>query len=130
MSFTPCWLCHQMYRGKASTFYFAYLQHADREELKMLLCPQCCSVQFDRIAEFVTEIEYGVPQAIDLVDTCGGCGKIARDGGVALFVTAYPRGAERADFYGRCHIGRCTSDFWNLIKQPPPESTETVLAAS
>lgn len=104
MGFFPCSAHGAMFKGAAEAAYPALVFANESERTHLRFCHECFTSFLATCEERLEEVVDGAkPQSADkrLCCMCGGAA-----GRTALFVTAYPRGAEPRQFFG--HV--CDSD--------------------
>lgn len=100
MAYFPCAHCGQRYHGPQQTAYPALVSGTASHREKQRLCPDC----------FVQLLTWCTDALIDTADgkgpisyTATRCGLCSSDDPLAwsAFVTVYPKGEARADYWGR-----------------------------
>jgi len=114
MAMFPCSDTLHRYPGPQRTMYAAVADGIVTSRVKLRLCP----THYDRRLERLER--HAIPAQISLEDerelVCFSCGRKVEDGSAQLFVTCYPGGDARHDWWAPLHDGcvLATCEDWGL----------------
>lgn len=110
MSIFPCVIHGARVKGSLGAVYVSALHGTDRRSRRLRVCGPC-------LAEFLTTtgsewVSANLDGAAVHFPMCSACSKAASptEDSWALFITVYPPGAERDDYFGCLHLA-CAPDF-------------------
>jgi hypothetical protein len=90
----PCSNCGQRYRGPQRTIYPAIVNFSEAQRARRRLCPNC----FEMVQALLRD-RFTSGQDLGFNPDCMECA--SQDTPYSVFVTSYPGGEDREDFYGR-----------------------------
>lgn len=112
MAFFPCSNHHAPYTGPSSAVYPAIVNGTVAERGKLRMCTVCFVEYMQAVGSHLVEIvDEATAQATPGCYLCGAKDEAAQL--AAIFVTAYPKGQEPKNFYGRV----CFNDRPKAVEQ-------------
>jgi len=123
MGMRPCMRCRRRFVGKASHIYPAIMTQPEPWRQKAALCPTCFYEIIEWAKCHLANVNYDAePENADVEDEfCPVCGS-GQQKMTAIFITAYPAGGERLDFFGECCDDHA-SDVVEVLGYHPLHST-------
>lgn len=100
MSVYPCDECGHRFRGPAAHYYPALTDGADSLRAKKRLCPDCLWARTQWLEDHLTRVDEDAP--LDGAWESRSCLECSTEDDVShrVFVTLYPRGQDRQDYFG------------------------------
>ena len=101
MALFPCDYCGQRYRGPQQTAYPALLHDSASMREKRRACPPCfrAVLEWAQLGLDLVQDGYVVPEPTCCID------REPIDTHLTVFLTLYPRGEDRSDFWGKvCQV--------------------------
>lgn len=103
MAILPCSIGKHRYKGKAAHVYIALLNGGEAQRSHLRLCPPHAESTLSHFSDFLVTGEPDEDMSRHASVRCSSCGQ--PNGGVlqTAFVTAYPDGSDREDYYMVLH---------------------------
>lgn len=115
MAILPCDYGQHRYAGKAVHLYPALFHGGESTRRSIRACPKHAQPILDelehRLVSFGDDDQYRPPPF-----TCIKCDELVEnDDAYGFYLTAYPNGSERQDYWGMLHK-HCSPPAWTLLK--------------
>lgn len=115
MGLRPCMVCQRFYRGTANHVYPAMVQGSWRDSRKLAVCDEHAAQLTGWADIHMTVVDMDAPPTIEYeAAVCPQCEQQIDGEDAMLFMTAYVRGQERRDYFGRAHAACAESLKWAM----------------
>jgi hypothetical protein len=111
MGLYPCDFHGLRFRGPASHFYVSVATRGESDRRHLRLCANDALEYLECLSARLLLVPDDPSVAIPEATECANCGGGLSASTQGIFVTGYPRGDERVDFYGALHP-ECGIPMW------------------